>query len=309
MSDSPAPPVPPPRNVTQAVPTQVIPPMYAPNSAVPKFIRLLAILVFLVGGTTATLITYIYKVQPSSPRALNAEADAVEQNFVFPKLLQTLEARTELHQTQGKLYGRLLGGVARLCGGTGGELIAPHLGVRAKDVLKRLEEEEPVQKEGEVEDKKVVDAVEVEKVVKEEKVEEKSTTKDPTIDETSPPPVPQLYTSLIASLQTITSIIPPPPSPTPLLQSPNTPQTSALALTASLKTLTDYIESETFASASSAYRSYGATFGNTPPPSGGGKEMKGLYEVVAGFKSEIRAVKGALLNRRNFTQRAGVEVA
>lgn len=93
-------------------------------------------------------------------------------------------------------------------------------------------------------------------------------------------------------------------------------------LNQSLTTLTEYIEAESFASTSAAYRAYGVG-----TPVGVSNEQKTIYDAVSNFKTEIRALKGmlslelhpfyklsialimrpslhylgALLNRRNFT--------
>lgn len=48
-------------------PTSSNVPVYAPNTVVPRFIRLLALVVFLVGGSTAAAVTFIYKVRSFPP--------------------------------------------------------------------------------------------------------------------------------------------------------------------------------------------------------------------------------------------------
>lgn len=225
---------------------------------------------------------------------------------MFPKLLQTLEARTALYASHQESYTKLLGQIARLALGKGGKLIAPHMSDQAQSVLDK-QAKKGVAAEGNEKKEKVVEVVvEPERPSAAVEPVAKPTTEDATPDEAPAPahPAPLVFIPLIDSIKALTAVIPPPPPAVPLLQSANTSPTSVLALSASLTVLTDYIESETFASASSAYRTYGATFGNAPNPSSVGQEQRNLFEVVANFKSEIRAVKGALLNRRNFTQRA-----
>lgn len=61
---------PPPRDYSNhPAPIPSLPPAYAPNSSVPQFIQALAFLVFVVGGTSAAVVTWIYKVCAAHCRA------------------------------------------------------------------------------------------------------------------------------------------------------------------------------------------------------------------------------------------------
>lgn len=44
------------------------PTVYAPNTAVPKFIRMIALVVFLGGGSVAAAVAWVYRVRGSSRR-------------------------------------------------------------------------------------------------------------------------------------------------------------------------------------------------------------------------------------------------
>lgn len=63
-------------------------------------------------------------------------------------------------------------------------------------------------------------------------------------------------------------------------------------LNQSLVTLTEYIETESFASTSAAYRAYGVGTSG-----GASKEQKTIYDAISNFKTDVRAIKGTPLHK------------
>lgn len=157
-----------------------------------------------------------------------------------------------------------------------------------------------------------------------EKVEE-----DPSAEEEVPP---SIFESLSTSLRSLATLVSSSASsPAQIVLNQPTWKNAAGAtsgerdLAQSLYSMIEYVEAETFASASLAYRSYGV--GAMPGATGtSGNEQKAVQEAVSNFKSEVRAIKGelahvmitptlsitdlatesshyvgALLNRRNFS--------
>lgn len=227
-----------------------------------------------------------------------------------------------------KSYSRFLSGIAELATGTGFTLIAPHLTCKAEGILVRERAERDTRDKFEAEIKAALELGETKGEEEGVGPKLKSSTIDvsppspsplpittilpPTSNITvelpsaAPPPPVQIFTSLNTSLRSLVSGFPappPPPTSTPATGAPIalaarslTPQQDALAK--SLGSLTEYLEKETFASASAAYRAYGSSFGLTPGGStsttttGPGKDQKSLFEAVSNFKTEIRSVKG-----------------
>ncbi|SGY21739.1 BQ5605_C016g08269 [Microbotryum silenes-dioicae] len=296
-----------------------LPPAYAPNSTVPTFIRTLAILVFVVGGTSAATIAWVYK------------------NIVYPRLVLALKARTTLHQGHLKGYTQFVDAV-RSFGKSGSRTLMGGL----KDVpgvVDTVDSTQEASPKGEIPSTQST---------KEEKLPltEQGDETQPLLSATDETPAsisieaPSILNPLLTSLQTLsstlhTSNLAPNPyasthasassaftTPNPNTSHQFTPPRSAAAASAaaaaqsrlspdhtlvtSLSSLNEWVENQVYAIATQGYRTYGSVSGISSSSSGGvggtngGKEFKALSEATAGFKSEIRAVKGLLLNRRNF---------
>ncbi|SCV72075.1 BQ2448_4769 [Microbotryum intermedium] len=323
-----------------------LPPAYAPNSTVPNFIRTLAILVFVVGGTSATAIAWVYKVRlppvwasllPGEHSRLAADTAGPlgVQNILYPRLVLALKARTVLHQDHLKGYTKFVDDV-RSFGLSGTRTLIG--GLKDRQGANKVDSKEDPLKEETQSDKE-------EKVPSTEGGDEtqplfsgsdESSTLVPT---TIPIEAPTILSPLLTSLQTLSSTLHtsnlPPNSfasthssapfttPNPNATHQFTPPRSAAAasaaaaaqsrlspdhtLVSSLGSLNEWVENQVYAIATQGYRTYGSVSGvsSTSGNGGvggtsGGKEFKALGEATAGFKSEIRAVKGLLLNRRNF---------
>lgn len=122
------------------------------------------------------------------------------------------------------------------------------------------------------------------------------------------PPPPQILAPLQCSIQALSTAIaashPSPPSPstpatslyaaTPSSTSAPPPSRPSEGLSQSLSALSEYLVTQTYASTSPAYRSYGLVASGSVPGSVGA-EKKSLPEAISNFKIEVRAVKGSLL--------------
>ncbi|GAA5999154.1 hypothetical protein JCM5350_006213 [Sporobolomyces pararoseus] len=261
----------------------ILPPAYAPNSSVPNFLRTLSTLLFL-GGTISAAVAWFYK------------------SVVIPRLILTLKAKVKLfgyHQTK---YLELWQGLkqfteSKSCERLGGkdaiEFRKLHSG-KEKDgvVIEEDEEKEPLIKSDESQEK-------------EEKAEE-----DPS---SLLPQPPQLLVPLTDSLKSLSSSLSSSSSSSakPSLANPSNLVQPQGQLMRSFVTFNEYLESElqsinTSSSILNPYRSYGTTNVTSSTSStiggGGGGERKVLQEATQGFKAEIRSIKGALLNRRNFVR-------
>ncbi|GAA5820416.1 hypothetical protein JCM11251_005616 [Rhodosporidiobolus azoricus] len=298
----PSPPAPvPPRNYSSAPLVLAAPPAYAPNSSVPKFLRVVAALV-LIGGGVGAAVGWIYR------------------NIIFPRLVVALQARTKLFKSHEGLYGQFLQGVEGLVKSVG----VGRLGGKEAVEFRRQEKGER--------EKKVDGGEGAEASAVAENAEEKpqetdeenqpllptdaspaTTDSEEAISATLPPP-PQVLAPLTTSLSSLnctlrTSATPSrsshPSNPSNLVQPTGT-------LLRSLVTFNEYLESEAYAASTvhsyggagayGGYRGGGVGLGGA----GASGERKALMQVVSDFKAEVRSVKGALLNRRNFTQPSAV---
>ncbi|KAM0752548.1 hypothetical protein T439DRAFT_378376 [Meredithblackwellia eburnea MCA 4105] len=225
--------------------------------------------VLFLGGSTAAGIAWVYK------------------NIFYPKLVIALKAKTDLHLSHLVSYEKLLGKIRSLVEGPGYSLIAPRLPVGGDG--------EALGGGGATAGEKKVKFAEG---TKEGSVEEVGTEGEEEEKPSAPPP-PQIFVPLTNSLQSLSSAI----NSDNNITSLDTDSTRD-NLKTSITSLNDWLSAETIASMSSAYR--------TQIPSQGGangREQRAFFEAVAGLKAEIRQVKGALLNRRNFAAlvpRAGV---
>ncbi|SCZ88379.1 BZ3500_MvSof-1268-A1-R1_Chr2-1g04372 [Microbotryum saponariae] len=303
-----------------------LPPAYAPNSTVPTFIRILAILIFVVGGTSAATIAWVYKVRLSPQR-----------NIFYPRLVLALKARTTLHQGHLKGYTQFVDAV-RSFGKSGSRTMIGGL----KDVPVVVDTVDSTQEASPQEETSSTQSTKEEKLPLTEQGDETQPLLSATEELPTPIPIeaPSILNPLLTSVQTLSSTLhtanlPPNPyaftnasassaftTPNPNTTHQFTPPRSAAAASAaaaaqsrlspdhtlvtSLGSLNEWVENQVYAIATQGYRTYGSVSGISSSSSGGaggtngGKEFKALSEATAGFKSEIRAVKGLLLNRRNF---------
>ncbi|KAI5476340.1 hypothetical protein MNV49_007853 [Pseudohyphozyma bogoriensis] len=234
-----------------------------PNSSIPAFLRVLAVLVFAT-GTLTSACAWFYR------------------SIVYPRLVIALEARTKLHQAQVDAYGGFLTKLRALRDGKGFSLI------RGPDPEEQVHDGPEKKKDHSAQDKATRPATPSSGAT--------SSADDIADGEPSPrlPPAPPILTPLTTSLQTLSTTLNSHASTKPLFFDPTSSPPATESLSTSLTKLTDYISSESFASYSNAYRT------NMGIPGGGNVRD----EAVKNLKSEIRAVKGALLNRRNFAQLA-----
>ncbi|BGP24912.1 peroxisomal membrane anchor protein [Rhodotorula toruloides] len=275
----------PPRTYSQ-LPIYVPPPAYAPNSTVPTFIRTLSILLF-VGGTLGAAVAWVYK------------------SIVYPRLVVALKARSRLFTLHESAYVKLYNALRSF---TGSASIARLGGAEAIEYRRKLREEQAA--------KAVVSEEEAVSAGDDGKEEEKQSllaadkaegeVEDGAEQSTaSLPPLPQLLEPVKSSLSNLrTDIKSASPSALSASSAHSSSNPSNLVqpqgtLMRSLVTFNEYLDSETYsASTFHTYRAYGA-YGSTGTSTATG-ERKALQEVTHSFKAEIRSLKGALLNRRNF---------
>ncbi|ORY81746.1 hypothetical protein BCR35DRAFT_303879 [Leucosporidium creatinivorum] len=278
--------LPPPRDYHHhPAPLPSLPPAYAPNSSVPQFIRALAFLVFVVGGTTSAAVTWIYK------------------SLIYPRLVLALQARTRLHNANLSMYDGLLSSLRLLKNAPGFQRIkSPAFEEAAAAEGGGKEEEAVVEQSEAVQEKEAVP----EKQSKAEEAGVPAEQEGAELDDEATPPLPPPATVLLpiqTSLSSLASALPPSGTsttlpariahaPYPTLSDARSPSEGLLG---ALSSLNSYLETETYAVVTSAYRSYGAQ-----AATGGSKDRTPLLDAVSNLKAEIRSVKGALLNRRNF---------
>ncbi|GAA6009002.1 hypothetical protein JCM11491_005708 [Sporobolomyces phaffii] len=289
-SDSAPPPAPasasaplPARSYTSRLGAVRPPPAYAPNSSVPRFIRLLATLLFL-GGSISAAVAWFYR------------------SVVVPRLVLALKARIQLFDFHATQYGELARrlrqfGASDACGRLGGH--------QALDLARRVKErdeatrargangEQPVPDDDKDKDKTGGNADGEEK-------------RDAEPQFVAPRLVEPLVTSL-ASLRTALASSAAPASKAVLGTNPSNLVQPQGQLLRSFVTLNEYLESELQSISSTVtnpYRTYGSSAVTASSTTGGGGagERKALQEATQGLKAEIRSIKGALLNRRNFVR-------
>ncbi|GAA6064783.1 hypothetical protein JCM10212_004805 [Sporobolomyces blumeae] len=297
-SDSAPPPVAAPASVAlpprsySAQPVYVAaPPAYAPNSSVPKFVRLLATLLFL-GGSIGAAVAWFYR------------------RVVYPRLVVALKARIQLFSVHEAKYSQLFDSLRSFtlstsCARLGGtEAISFVKGERAKvgEASAGTEFSTEATKEGALAEKEPLHG---------QGNELRSDAGNAETDAAgSLPPPPRLLVPLQESLAALHDSLsrsskPLTPTSSTSLNPSNLVQPQG-QLMRSFVTFNEYLESELYSisSTANAYRAYGSSVtnpGSTGAASGSG-ERKALHEATQAFKSEIRSIKGALLNRRNFVR-------
>ncbi|GAA5908830.1 hypothetical protein JCM6882_005462 [Rhodosporidiobolus microsporus] len=294
---SPSPPAPvPPRTYSAGPLVLAAPPAYAPNSSVPKFLRVVAALI-LIGGGVGAAVGWIYT------------------NIIFPRLVVALQARTKLFQTHEGLYGKMLESVQALVKSVGVGTLGGKEAVEFR--MKEREEKEKKADEGEAEDvsaggenaqEEQAAAPEKEPLLPAADSPAAADAEEPSAS--SPlPPQPQILGPLTSSLSSLSASLRTPTTPA-RSSHPSNPSNLVQptgTLLRSLVTFNEYLESEAYAASTvhsyggggyGGYRGGGVGLGGA----GASGERKALMQVVGDFKAEVRSVKGALLNRRNFAQ-------
>ncbi|BGP32349.1 hypothetical protein JCM10296v2_004130 [Rhodotorula toruloides] len=275
----------PPRTYSQ-LPVYAPPPAYAPNSTVPTFIRALSILLF-VGGTLSAAVAWVYK------------------SIIYPRLVVALKARSRLFTFHESAYAKLYDALRSF---TGSASIARLGGAEAIEYRRKLREEQAartVVSEGEA-GEAGAEAKDEEKqpLLAEEEAGEETEGAAEQSPPTLPPP-PHVLDPVRTSLSTLHAEV---KSASPSALSASSAHSSSNpsnlvqpqgTLMRSLVTFNEYLDSEIYsASTFHTYRPYGA-YGSSGTSTATG-ERKALQEVTHNFKAEIRSLKGALLNRRNF---------
>ncbi|GAA5957967.1 hypothetical protein JCM8115_001088 [Rhodotorula mucilaginosa] len=274
------------------------PPAYAPNSTVPNFLRIVAVLV-LIGGTASSAIAWVYKT------------------IVYPRLVIALQARTRLFRSHETIYAKLHDTIIGLVNAAGIRRLG---GAEAVEFRKRERERRALSS-----DQKAPSAGSDSGDVNEEKKPLLQTGADaqegtdpsegqlePHATEPLPPPPPRILEPVKTSLTSLRAEL--------ASGSPSASTTSSTGgghmpmnpsnlvqpqgmLMRSLVTLNEYLESESYAAATfhtyRPYGAYGASAGSSSTATG---ERRALQEATHNFKAEIRSIKGALLNRRNFAR-------
>jgi hypothetical protein len=227
--------------------------------------------------------------------SLSQKADPLDtQTLIYPRLVLALNARTRLHAAHLATYSSLLQEIQSLSKGPGCRLIRGE-GVAGVDERGGIS----VESEGEGAAKDAKGAASVQATEQQKGFTEKElnadppavpvdTNRTPDLVQQLPPPAPVLR-PIGSALQALATALSAPNttlSPTP----PRPPAAPAAegseSLLRSLSTLNGYLESESYATVTSAYRSYGAS-------TGGSKDCKALHDAVVSLKAEIRSVKGA----------------
>ncbi|KPV74910.1 uncharacterized protein RHOBADRAFT_53836 [Rhodotorula graminis WP1] len=278
----------PPRNYSQAPLYLAAPPAYAPNSSVPTFLRTLAALVF-IGGSISAAVAWVYKT------------------IIFPRLVVALKARSRLFSIHDAAYTKLFDVLKAFTTSTG---IARLGGADALEFRRKLKEEpeeetvaagEPAGQAQDAEKEPLLD--------KGEAAAAEGDTAAAAPEPTLPPP-PRILAPLTTSLASLYAELQ--AAATPSVPSTTSPHAGGLTnpsnlvqpqgmLMRSLVTLNEYLESETYSAQTfHTYRPYGAY--GAPGSSTATGERKALQEVTHNFKADIRSLKGALLNRRNFVR-------
>ncbi|GAA5835710.1 hypothetical protein JCM3766R1_005829 [Sporobolomyces carnicolor] len=277
---------------------------YAPNSSVPRFVRALATLVFL-GGSISALIAWAYK------------------KIVVPRLVLALEARVKLVAFDDKQFATLARRMVEFATCSSRRRLAGGTNVAVDEVVQRVrrQQAEQGQKEEEEDDG----------VLRHGKVEGdasmSSQQRDESVTKREQPVVVEMLEPLSGSLSSLSKSF----SSSTTTTNATKPTTSTTLeqgsknlsnlvrpqgqLMRSFVTLNEYFESETYSISSSSslsnsyrnlYGSSGSSVGGTTSTSttagGGAGERKALHDATVAFKAEIRSIKGALLNRRNFVR-------
>ncbi|KWU47244.1 hypothetical protein RHOSPDRAFT_31389 [Rhodotorula sp. JG-1b] len=270
------------------------PPAYAPNSTVPNFLRIVAVLV-LIGGTASSAIAW---------------------TIVYPRLVIALQARTRLFRSHETIYAKLHDTIVGLVNAAGIRRLG---GAEAVEFRKRRERERRTLSS----EQKAPSAKLESGDVNEEKKPLLPTGAADAQEETAPsegqvephateplPPAPRILEPVKTSLTSLRAELASgsPSASTSSTGGHMTTNPSNLVqpqgmLMRSLVTLNEYLESESYAAATfhtyRPYGAYGASAGSSSTATG---ERKALQEVTHNFKAEIRSIKGALLNRRNFAR-------
>ncbi|GAA5833565.1 hypothetical protein JCM9279_001562 [Rhodotorula babjevae] len=279
----------PPRNYSQGPLYIPAPPAYAPNSSVPTFLRTLAALVF-IGGSISAAVAWVYKT------------------IIYPRLVVALKARSRLFSIHDAAYTKLFDALKSFTTSTG---IARLGGAEALEFRRKLREEQVERAEGEGQQPREPHDEEKEPLLEKGEAAEKGAEDEAAAaPEPTLPPPPRVLEPLTTSLATLNAELQAAASPS--VPSTTSPHAGGLTnpsnlvqpqgmLMRSLVTLNEYLESETYSAATfHTYRPYGAY--GAPGSSTATGERKALQEVTHNFKADIRSLKGALLNRRNFVR-------
>ncbi|GAA5887766.1 hypothetical protein JCM5296_001759 [Sporobolomyces johnsonii] len=298
-SDSAPPPAPqpaplPPRTYSTLPAYPAPPPAYAPNSSVPRFIRLVAALLFL-GGSLSAAAAWLFKA------------------IIYPRLVLALKARTRLFTTHEAAYSKLFDALegftkskgCAILGGTEAIEFRRKLKADGEDAERTSREGEGLEREEEEPEDEKASTSKTDAQL-DEKEQDQPSTDSPIL--TLPPP-PQLLDPIqqsLASLRTALSTNTTSPSERQHSNPSNLVQPQGM-LMRSLVSFNEYLDSESHAvSLVHAHRGYGLS-----SVSGGTAltgEKRALQETTQSLKAEIRSLKGALLNRRNFARPAVGEV-
>ncbi|BGP16229.1 hypothetical protein JCM10213_007608 [Rhodosporidiobolus nylandii] len=261
----------PPRNYSTGPLILPASPRYAPNSTVPRFLRALAGVV-LLGGSVAAAVGWVYRT------------------FIYPRLVVALKARLKLSRTNEGLWEKLAGRVEGLLEGEGVKRFGGAAAVEARQKVKEEEEEEKSLDEAAEEGEKAPLLAEGTPAGGAEAA---------AVDPSSLPPAPQLLAPLLTPLQALSTALHSSSSTSHAAKNPSNLVQPQGTLLRSLVTFNEWLDAEGYAA--STWHSYrGATAG--PGGAGEGEGRRKMMSAVGELKAEVRSVKGALLNRRNFTQ-------
>ncbi|GAA5938531.1 hypothetical protein JCM1841_004886 [Sporobolomyces salmonicolor] len=282
----------PPRNYSTLPAYPAPPPAYAPNSSVPRFIRLLAALLFL-GGSLSAAAAWLFKA------------------IIYPRLALALKARTRLFTVHEVAYSKFLDALEGFTKSKGCAILGGTAAIEFRRKLKADgEDAERTSREGDdLEGEEKEKEREEEKVLKSQpddqldgKEQDQSSPVSPILVLPPPPqvlePIQQSLASLCTALSTATtsSAARPHSNPSNLVQ----PQGMLMR---SLVSFNEYLDSESHAVALvHAHRGYGLSSASGGVALTG--EKRALQETTQALKAEIRSLKGALLNRRNFARPA-----
>lgn len=281
---------------SQLSPSPAPPPLYAPNRVLPRFIRLLALYVFLIGGTVGAATAWFYQVSWSMrgrrhrSRGLIHSLDHV-QSILYPRLVQRLKLITQLHEHGLVKYDAFADKVVKLAAAKGFRLISPP------------HDNSPLATAAAEQDSNPAYTVPGSAGEGDALLEKEESTPPDESSETdaSSTPAPAILAPLRDSLHQLTNAIQSPPFANQITTAPSA-KSSSVSLAASLSALSSLITTQNSVASSMAYRPYiGYNASGTPTVGQGlSQDQLELKEVVTGLKAEIRTVKGALLNRRNF---------
>lgn len=258
------------------------------SKQLPRFLKFVALSVFLT-GSSVTLLTLLYRVRTVTYSIESVRADErALQRYVYPRLLITKTAVSSLHQAHLSSYDKLLLQLRAFVSGNETLFITSQ---KVSTVPKASESgAEGEKKDISAEEEKSmllddpVDTVEVPE-------EGEKTASRPLLDGPEE--------ALLRLRDALRQHQPTHPTKDVSYLPDATP---AQRLLKSFEVLSDKLTKETFAASQSSFPSsypYGYGYGNSA--AGAMNDRSGTdKEKIAQLKSDIRSLKGALLNRRNF---------